>query len=106
MLFRSHLEPTFDWTLRDPQKNQAVTQVLQKELYDNIYQTFERRLASRCGTFTSRRAPSTVPGKGGQGINENVPGMGNWALYRQLVAMDRQTLVILGDPTVSLPLCQ
>lgn len=37
------------------------------------------------------------------GINQNLPGMRGWALYRQLVAMDRRTLVILGDPTVSLP---
>ena len=38
-----------------------------------------------------------------KGINDNIPTMRDWALYRQLVAMDRQTLVILGDPTVSLP---
>ena len=37
-------------------------------------------------------------------INDNVAGMRDWALYRQLVAMDRQTMVILGDPTVAMPL--
>ena len=37
------------------------------------------------------------------GINIGQPSMRDFALYRQLVAMDRQTLVILGDPTVSLP---
>ncbi len=35
-------------------------------------------------------------------IDKNVVGMRDFALYRQLVAMDRQTLVILGDPTVAL----
>lgn len=36
-------------------------------------------------------------------INDNVAGMRDWALYRKLAAMDRQTTVILGDPTVAMP---
>jgi hypothetical protein len=36
-------------------------------------------------------------------IDKNVAGMRDWALYRHLVALDRQTRVIIGDPTVSLP---
>jgi hypothetical protein len=30
-------------------------------------------------------------------INDNVAGMRDWALYRKLAALDRQTTVILGD---------
>jgi hypothetical protein len=82
-----------------------VSQVLQKALYDNIYQQDLRtpigfalrdvykQAGAFCGSWQ----------KAVNGINENVPGMRDWAPYRQLVAMDRQTLVILGDPTVSLP---
>jgi hypothetical protein len=36
-------------------------------------------------------------------VDNGFPGARDFALYRQLAAMDRQTTVILGDPTVSIP---
>jgi hypothetical protein len=84
----------------------VVTHVLQKALYETIYQQDActpigfalRDVYKEAGAFFGSWQ------KAMNDINENVPGMRDWALYRQLVAMDRQTLVILGDPTVSLPL--
>jgi hypothetical protein len=106
--FLGHVEPTFDWTLRDPQNNQVVTHVLQKALYDNIYRQDVRTPIGFALQDVYKEAGAFYGSwqKVVNGINENVPGMRDWALYRQLVAMDRQTLVILGDPTVSLPLFQ
>jgi hypothetical protein len=106
--FVGHVEPTFDWTLRDPQNNQAVTRVLQKALYDNIYQQDLRTPIGFALQDVYKQAGAFYGSwqKAVNGINDNVPGMRDWALYRQLVTMDRQTLVILGDPTVWLPLCQ
>jgi hypothetical protein len=33
-------------------------------------------------------------------VDDNVPGARDTALYRKLVAMDRQGIVLLGDPTM------
>jgi hypothetical protein len=103
--FVGHVEPTFDWTLRDPLNKQVLTSVLQSALYNKLFQSDGRNpigwalkgVYEEAGSFYGawQRA---LPNRDG-----NVSGGDNWALYRQLVAMDRQTLVILGDPTVSLP---
>lgn len=104
--FVGHVEPTFDWTLRDPHTEQPLTHVLTTSLYNRLYQQGEHRtpiahalgaVYKEAGNFYGSWQDAI------QGINRNEPGMRDWALYRQLVAMDRQTLVILGDPTVALP---
>jgi hypothetical protein len=38
-------------------------------------------------------------------VNANQPNARERATYQQLVAMDRQSTVILGEPTVALPPC-
>ena len=104
--FVGHVEPTFDWTLRDPNTKQPLTHVLATSLYNKLYQRGEYRtpiahafaaLYKEAGSFYGAWQDAK------QGINRNEWGMRDWALYRQLVAMDRQMLVILGDPTVALP---
>ena len=37
-------------------------------------------------------------------VNRNKPGAAAVATYRQVAALDRQSVVIVGDPTVCLPL--
>lgn len=104
--FVGHIEPTFDWTLRDPATQQVLTHVLCSALYNNLYQAAKRNpigfalanVFAEAGAFYGAWQDAIA------GIDKNEPGMRDWALYRQLVAMDRQTLVIIGDPTVSLPL--
>jgi hypothetical protein len=103
--FVGHVEPTFDWTLRDPANKQVLTHVLCTALYDKLYLRYERnpigwalqKVYQEAGAFYGAWQKAIA------GINTGEPGMRDFALYRQLVAMDRQTLVILGDPTVSLP---
>jgi hypothetical protein len=104
--FVGHVEPTFDWTLRDPKTKQPLTHVLTNCLYEKLYQQGQYRtpiahaiaaLYKEAGSFYGSWQEAIL------GINKNEPGMRDWALYRQFVAMDRQTLVILGDPTVALP---
>jgi len=104
--FVGHVEPTFDWTLRDPNNQQVVTHVLRTALYDSLYQQDKRTpigyalkdVYKEAGAFYGAWQDAV------RQINDNVAGMRDWALYRQLVAMDRQTMVILGDPTVAMPL--
>jgi hypothetical protein len=103
--FIGHVEPTFDWTLRDPANKQVLTHVLCTALYDKLYMRYERNpigwalqnVYKEAGNFYASWQEAVSE------IDKNVAGMRDFALYRQLVAMDRQTLVILGDPTVSLP---
>jgi hypothetical protein len=103
--FVGHVEPTFDWTLRDPANKQVLTHVLCEAFYDRLYQDYARnpigwvlqKIYDEAGHFYASWQSAV------QDIDKNVPGMRDQALYRQMVAMDRQTLVILGDPTVSLP---
>jgi hypothetical protein len=103
--FVGHVEPTFDWTLRDPANKQVVTQTIQAALYDRLCQADRRTpigfalqdIYKEAGNFYGAWQDAI------RQINSNVPRARDWALYRQLVAMDRQTLVILGDPTVALP---
>jgi hypothetical protein len=103
--FVGHVEPTFDWTLRDPINKQVLTSVLTDALYTQLYQQDKRtpigfamkEVYKQAGSFYGAWQTAV------HDIDRNVPGMRDWALYRQLVAMDRQTLVILGDPTVAVP---
>lgn len=104
--FVGHVEPTFDWTLRDPTTKQVLTHVLSKSLYTDLFQQDMRtpigyalrKVYDEAGAFYGLWQDAITK------INTNVPKMRDWALYRQLAAMDRQTLVIIGDPTVGLPL--
>lgn len=103
--FVGHVEPTFDWTLRSPSNKQVVTQTIVTALYERLYQADRRTpigfalqdIYKEAGNFYGAWQDAI------RGINDNIVGARDWALYRQLVAMDRQTLVILGDPTVALP---
>jgi hypothetical protein len=102
--FIGHVEPTFDWMLRDPNTKQAVGDVLANALYWRLYQKGTpiglalSEVYSQSGSFLTlwRQAIGAV--------NEDVPGSAELARYWQVAALDRQSMVILGDPTVTLPL--
>ena len=102
--FVGHVEPTFDWTLRDPQTDQVVAHALQTALYDRLYQADRppigwalEEVFDEAGAFFGawREAKDR--------IDEGDAGAADEAMYQQLVAMDRQSVVVLGDPAVGLP---
>jgi hypothetical protein len=98
-----HVEPTFDWTLRDPNNTQVLTSNLVAALYDELYQPDTpigfalREVFDEAGAFLALWQDALAK------VNAGDTGAMPLAKYRQLVAMDRQSLVILGDPTVGLP---
>ena len=104
--FVGHVEPTFDWTLRDKETGQPLTHSLRNALYQRIYQQKNRvpigyamsRVFADAGAYLAQWAKAYAD------VNNNVPKARERALYSQLVALDRMQTVILGDPTVSLPL--
>jgi hypothetical protein len=99
--FIGHVEPTFDWTLRDSGSRQLLTDSIQQALYGELFQPSPlgqayRKYYDRLGSlYTSYDAESAEFSRGG-----NTRG----AMLRDLLcARDIQSMVILGDPTVILP---
>ncbi|HYW30093.1 MAG TPA: hypothetical protein VE869_01215 [Gemmatimonas sp.] len=100
--FIGHVEPTFDWTLRQPANRQpisaAITEALHQHLYlrDPVGMAFRDWYARVGGLYSQHAAAARAYDNG----EENVADL----LYFQLAARDIQSTVILGDPTVALPL--
>ena len=99
--FVGHVEPTFDWTLRNPDSRQTLTDSIQQALYGELYQPSPighafRRCYDRLGSlYASYDAALVEFGRGGT--------MRDAMLKDLLCARDVQSMVILGDPTVALP---
>jgi hypothetical protein len=98
--FIGHVEPTFDWTLRDPLTKQELAHTIVRCLYDSLYAavrpppTIGWALADifkESGSFFGLFQPPP-----------DADDRNTLQVYRRLAAMDRQNLVVLGDPTVSL----
>jgi len=103
--FVGHVEPTFDWTLRNPETGQPLVHSLRGSLYQRIYQQAYRAPIgwALAGVFIEAGAFLAQWQVARKAAAQNKPKARERALYRQLVALDRQATVILGDPTVALP---
>jgi hypothetical protein len=99
--FIGHVEPTFDWTLRDPNTRQMLADSIEQALYSELYQPSPIGHASRkcyerlSALYASYDAELVEFGRGGATRE---------AMLRDLLcARDVQSMVILGDPTVAFP---
>lgn len=101
--FVGHVEPTFDWSLRDPLTGQLTTQSLVEAFYDGLH--------VRGGMPLGLALDNHFKAVGGillehvDAIDElNALGVNAAERARRvkLIAMDRLAMVILGDPTVCL----
>jgi hypothetical protein len=99
--FIGHIEPTFDWTLRNPDTNQSLTSSLGDALYHGLYQpspvgyafrAWYDRLASLFSAYDQEMVAF------GRGSNTRAA-----MLKDLLTARDVQSTVLLGDPTATLP---
>jgi hypothetical protein len=99
--FVGHVEPTFDWTIRHKQTGQPLTTSIRQALYNRLFQPDPigyalREPYSHVGElYVERDAAHRAFDSG-----ENTEAV---AMAAQLGARDRQSMVILGDPTVALP---
>jgi hypothetical protein len=102
--FVGQVEPTFNWTLQHPDTGQALTDGLHAALYDGLFRVRPepvamafRRHHAAVGRLFGRyfRAKRDIV-RGREGAHTR-------ALRAQLTALDRQSLVVLGDPTVAPP---
>lgn len=101
--FIGHVEPTFDWTLRDQVNGQPLTMPLVNAVYPNLFgrQPVGRALESHylgVGELYARYVKARMD------VDAGVPGARDRTTYTRLTAADRQGLVILGDPTATIPL--
>ena len=99
--FIGHVEPTFDWTLRQRLTGQFQTAEIEEALYDRLYQPMPVGLAFRDyyellgGIYAGYDSELR---KFNSGENNEAK-----MLYHLLLARDVQSMVLLGDPTAVLP---
>jgi hypothetical protein len=100
--FVGHVEPTFDWTLRQPDNQQLVSGSLIEALYPRLYlghpvglafSDFYRGVGELWSKYVLARDE----------LNAGNAGARADAFRIRLTAHDRQSLVILGDPTATVP---
>jgi hypothetical protein len=99
--FIGHVEPTFDWTLRDGPTKHALTSDLVAGLYTGLllgrpvgwaFHPYTVRAGADAATHHDLR-PEVLAGTADP----------DDALRARLRFLDRRTLVVLGDPAVALP---
>ncbi len=100
--FIGHVEPTFDWTLVAGDTGQFLTPPLIDAVYPRLYRKEPVGLA-----FDDYyRGVGVLYGKledARKAIDRGTAGARDLATYYRLTASDRESLVILGDPTVVIP---
>jgi hypothetical protein len=102
--FIGHVEPTFNWSLRDRDTNQPLTHSLLDALHHKLFEGGQRRpigwamarVFDSVGTLLDDWRLECAAEQHGR------PGSLQRALYCQVAALDRQHTVILGDPAVAL----
>ena len=101
--FMGHVEPTFDWTLFIPDTGQHVVTELVRGVYPRLFQRQPIGLAladyyAGVGALYGKLSDAH------NDVDAAVPGARDRAMYFKLTALDRESLVLLGDPTVMAPL--
>lgn len=105
--FIGHVEPTFDWTLRFPPNRQQLTDDLTRCLYEGVCGGLPVGLAldnyyDPVGSLLQGylKALSTYRVKIGAAAKPSL----DMLVYSRVTAHDRSSTVILGDPTVAIPI--
>lgn len=100
--FVGHVEPTFDWTIRQPETRQALTGGIKAALWDSLF----RKESCPVGrAFHSFYEPIGILAAQQVSLKEQyarTAKVSSQLLAAQLSARDRMSTVILGDPTVRL----
>ncbi len=98
--FIGHVEPTFNWTLMRPSTGQYLTNPIIELLYTGLYSGATVGLAfENCRLAMASLATAFIDAK-----NDNMGGedKAGEILRLQLTARDWRSLVLLGDPAVTL----
>ena len=98
--FLGHVEPTFDWTLRNPITKEEMTRTIIRCLYDRLFTTEHRAPVGWALSETFAEVGQPVRVESERQTRRTIAV--TLDVYRKLAAIDRQNLVILGDPTVTI----
>ncbi len=99
--FVGHVEPTFDWTISDPTTGASLAQDVEHSFYFRLHQPGAtigfalNAIPSGAGNFFAAFTQLREQVEAGVPKEEAL-------LFNHLAALDRQSLVILGDPAVTL----
>lgn len=104
--FVGHVEPTFDWTVSSPFTGQPLTDSIITALYDGLCSGEPvglalNRVYEHIGEMASAHEQAHKLFNTTFGT---APSAVTAATYTKLAWLDRQSTVILGDPTVAIPL--
>jgi hypothetical protein len=106
--FIGHVEPTFDWTLRNPGNRQVVTQPIVEALYRKLFRVTPTRMPSGLAfrDVYANIGSNLASWENARSVYDTDTGPRNVEdlLMFQLAGRDLQSLVILGDPATMLPL--
>ena len=105
--FIGHVEPTFDWTMVFPPNRKRLTDSLRTAVYTQLCSGSPAGLALG-SVYSAVGALLLGHSKALDAHNDNPPGPAraealDMALYSKVTAYDRAGTVLLGDPTVRIP---
>ncbi|MET4638544.1 hypothetical protein ABIE24_001773 [Mycetocola sp. 2940] len=108
--FIGHVEPTFDWTMTFPPTRQQLTHWARETMYSGAYGGIPIGLALESaglyepvGPLLLRQA-TALKDYASETDELRAKRTLDLALYGKVTAFDRAATVLLGDPTVSIPL--
>lgn len=101
--FIGHVEPTFDWTLRDPVTGQSTTQHIVDSLYGQLHLASSPPIGlAMSGYFRAVAGLLQDYADAIEAVDAHAENASQNARRAKLIALDRLAMVILGDPTVRL----
>jgi hypothetical protein len=95
------VEPTFDWPLLDPNTKGALSHDFVCCLYNRLHQP-NATVGAAVSAIMQGAGPFFAVFAQKQALAQARLPVENDLLFNYLAALDRQSLVILGDPAVSL----
>jgi hypothetical protein len=102
--FIGHVEPTFNWTLRDPTNGQATTQHIVNALYYKLHDASRPPVGRAMHSFYNSVAGFLLDYETAmRAVDKHAEGAERMAARAKLMAFDSLSMVVLGDPTVRMP---
>lgn len=103
--FIGHVEPTFDWTLRDPLTGQVTSTHVVEALYNELHLATRPPVGRALARYFGAVAGLLQDHQDAlDAIEQQEPDALSRARRTRLMAEDCLAMVLLGDPTVRLPL--
>lgn len=101
--FIGHVEPTFDWSVKAPGARKPMTKAIETALYNGLFAGEPVGMALKsCRQVASSLGSTVAEARRRYGRRDT--SLNGDALACRLMWADWRSLVLLGDPTVAIPL--